>query len=138
MKRPAEVTISGLLVLIFTSLNAIRTWTSLAWTKVLTEFSVSLPPSTSALIGAVWTLIGMTLFFAILLKTKWAGTMLRWAFVLYTAWYWGERFFIEATPRPNVLFGVIVNLTLFVIIFFASRSLTREAYERDNKNSAIE
>lgn len=137
MKRPLSVTTAGWVVLIFTVWNAIRAWTSITWSGVLAEFSIRMTPETSALIGAFWTVAGLAACWGIWRSKKWGAVLLWIVAVGYTVWYWSERIIFQ-DPRPNVPFGVIVNLTLFVIIFFASRSLTREAYERDIESPKTE
>jgi hypothetical protein len=124
-------------VLIILISNTIRAWTALAWQDVLLEFSASLPPIGSAVIAGAWAAIGGILFWSIWQKKAWAGKMLLGAAASYTVWYWSERLFFQ-NPRPNTIFAVIVNLGLFIIIYFAYKSISREAYERENENPVIE
>lgn len=55
----------------------------------------------------------------------------------YSVWYWSERLLLQ-NPRPNVVFAAIVHLACFFLIYFTSKSLSREAYERNIENPAIE
>lgn len=137
MKRSFPVTLTQWLVLIILVWNAIRAWTALAWKDVLLEFSVSLSPAVSAAIGGVWIAIGGILYWGIWQEKAWAGKMLLGFAAGYTVWYWCERVFFQ-NPRPNAFFAVIVNLGLFIIIYFANKSLSREAYERKIENPSIE
>ncbi|MBK8784216.1 MAG: hypothetical protein IPO22_21030 [Anaerolineales bacterium] len=137
MKRSFPVTLIQLTVLIILISNVISAWTVLAWRDVLTEFSASLPPIVAAIIGGVWVVTGCTLFWGIWQAKVWAGKMLLGAAISYTFWYWSERLFFQ-NPRPNTIFAVIVNLGLFIIIYYAIKSMSREAYERENENPVIE
>lgn len=55
----------------------------------------------------------------------------------YSVWHWSERLLLQ-NPRPNVVFVAIVHLACFILIYFTSKSLSREAYERNIENPAIE
>jgi len=125
------------MVLIILISNIVRAWTALAWRDVLSEFSASLSPITSASIGGIWGVIGGILFWSIWQGKAWAGKMLLGTATSYTVWYWSERLFFQ-NPRPNAIFAVIVNLGLLFIIYFAYKSISREAYERENENPVIE
>lgn len=137
MKRPFSVTLTGWVVLILTSWNAIRLWTSIAWNDVLTEFSVRVAPTVSAVIAAIWVVGGVVLLWSMWRKKDWSAKFLLGMAAAYTVWYWSERLILQ-NPRANVPFAVILNLILLVFIYFASRSLTREAYERNIENPKTE
>ena len=137
MKRPFSVTLTGWVVLILTSWNAIRLWTSIAWSEVLTEFSVRIAPAASAVIAAIWVVGGLILLWSMWRKKAWSAKLLLGMAAAYTVWYWSERLIFQ-NPRTNVPFAVILNLILLVFIYFASRSLTREAYERNIENPKTE
>jgi hypothetical protein len=137
MKRPFPVTLSIWLVLILSSWNALRAWTSIAWQNILTEFSVQVPPIISAIMGAFWFIIGTIVCFGIWQKRTWSMKLLLGAAAGYTVWYWSERL-IWQNPRPNTPFAVAVNLACLIIIYFALKSLSREAHERNTENPATE
>ncbi|MBI2332577.1 MAG: hypothetical protein HYU84_10540 [Chloroflexi bacterium] len=137
MKRPFLVTLSIWLVLILASWNALQAWTAIAWQDVLTEFSVQMPPTVSAVVGVFWFIIGLILAWGIWQKKVWSMKMLLGAAAGYTVWIWSERL-IWQNPRPNVPFAVIANLVCLIVIYFASKSFSREAYERNTENPAIE
>lgn len=137
MKRPFSATLSLAMVLILTTQNALRVWTSIAWSSVLTEFSARMAPMLSAGIGVFWTVTGAILLWGVWQKKAWAGKALFGSATGYTVWYWGERLFFQ-NPRPNAWFVVIVNLGVMIIILLATRSLLREAYERTIENPKTE
>lgn len=135
MKRSLSVTLTLSLVLILTSWNALRAWTSIAWRDVLTEFGTSISPQVSAAIGTLWFIIGGILVWSIWQKKVWSVKMLLGAAAGYSIWYWSERLLWQ-NPRPNVVFAVTVHLACFILIYFTSKSLSREAYERNIENPA--
>jgi hypothetical protein len=137
MKRPFPVTLTLGVVLILSTWNALRAWTSISWSGVLAEFSVRVAPAVGAVIGMVWALVGILIYWGIWQKKAWAGKMLLGTAAGYTVWYWSERLFLQ-DPRPNLVFAVIINLGLLVVIFYATKSLSREAYERDIENPKTE
>lgn len=137
MKRPFPVTLSIVLVLILASFNALRAWTSAAWQDIMMEFSVQMPPVFSAGMGVLWTVVGVILSIGIWQKKAWSAKMLLGAATGYTVWYWSERF-IWQNPRQNIPFAVFINLVCLIIIYFASKSLSREAYERNTENPETE
>jgi hypothetical protein len=55
----------------------------------------------------------------------------------YSVWYWIERL-VWQEPRPNWPFAVILNLIVLGIFSVTTKSLTRETYERKNKNPTLE
>ncbi|WKZ38022.1 MAG: hypothetical protein QY332_08770 [Anaerolineales bacterium] len=129
MKRTFPVTLALWLVLILTMWNLLRAWTALAWSGVLTEFSAGLTPALGAVIGGLWVTIGIVLCWGMWQKKAWSVKLLLGTAAAYTVWYWSERFLFQY-PRPNLVFAVIVNLGLLVLIFFAVKSMSREAYEQ--------
>lgn len=137
MKRPFTVTLTIWLVLILASWNALRAWTSIAWQNILMEFSVQLPPMINTISGILWFLTGIVLLIGMWQKKAWSSKLLLGAAAGYTVWYWSERF-IWQNPRPNVLFAILVNLACLIVIYFALKSLSREAYERNTENPETE
>ncbi|GAB4398540.1 MAG: hypothetical protein OHK003_21020 [Anaerolineales bacterium] len=137
MKRPFTVTLTIWLVLILASWNALRAWTSIAWQTILMEFSVQLPPMINTISGILWFLTGIVLLIGVWQKKAWSAKLLLGAATGYTVWYWSERL-IWQNPRPNVLFAILVNLACLIVTYFASKSLSREAYERNTENPETE
>jgi len=132
MKRPFSVTLTLVLVLMLASWNALRAWTSILWQDVLVEFKAQPLPLVSALAGVTWFIIGIILLAGIWQRKAWSAKMLLGAAAGYTVWVWGGRY-IWQNPRPDAVFTVIVNLVCLILIYFTSKSLSREAYERNTE-----
>ena len=132
-KLPFRVTLLLWLVLFITAWNGLRLWTALAWQKVLTEFSAQPATWITALSGCIWMVTGVLIIWGIWQNKAWTVKILVGAAAGYSAWYWSERLIFQE-PRPNWPFAVLLNVVLLIFIFFATKTLTREAHERKPKN----
>ncbi len=137
MNRPFSVTLSLVLVLIFTAWNFIKLWTLLAWQDVLLEFATSPNLYMSVIISTILVIAGIVLCRGILQKKVWSVKMLPALAAGYTVWYWSERI-IWQNGKTNLWFAIAVNLIILIFIYFATKSLSREAYERTIENSTTE
>lgn len=137
MNRPISVTLSLCLVLIFATWNLIKTWTFIAWRDILLEFSAQPNPHLSAILSTIWAVSGFILAYGMAQKKNWNAKLLPTLALSYTAWYWSERF-LWHHGKTNLPFAVAVNFIFLIIIYFATKSLSREAYERTNKHPKIE
>ncbi|HMZ08785.1 MAG TPA: hypothetical protein PK078_14305 [Anaerolineales bacterium] len=137
MNRSLIATLTGWGVLILASWNALQAWTSLAWSKVLMEYSVRLSPMISATSALVFAIAGLVLTFGIWQNKAWSVKLLPIFAGGYTIWYWVKRL-IWQTPHSNTTFAVIISLAWLTVIFFITKSLSREAYERNIENQTTE
>ncbi len=137
MKRPFPVTLTVVLVLMLAVWNALRAWTSIRWQETLVEFGSNISPVLSAAFGVLWFVIGIVVLIGIWQRKPWSGKMLIGAAAGYTVWAWSGRFLWQ-TPRPDIVFTIIINLACLVLIYFTSKLLTREAYERNTENPEVE
>lgn len=131
MKYRILVTLTILMVLIFTCWNALRAWTFLAWQDVLTEFSASLQPNVGAVLALFWTLTGSILLAGIWQRKPWSLKMLPWVAAGYTVWIWSERLFLFQQTGLNTVFTIVLNLIWLIFTYFVTKTLSREAYERN-------
>jgi hypothetical protein len=136
-KPPFRVTLLLALVLSITIWNFLRLWTALAWRATLIKYAGAQITTVTAVSGGIWFLAGLALAWSVLRRSPWSAKMLVGAAAAYSIWYWCERL-IWQNPRQNLLFAVIVNLVLFIFTLFATKSLSREAYERKIENPKIE
>lgn len=130
MKRSFSETLSLCLVLIIMAQHAFQAWTFIAWRAVLAEFSVTPNPLIGASFGIFWTGVGLTVCAAIWQRKAWAGKLLIGTAIGYVVWYWGERL-LWLNPQANISFSAIVTLVFLIVVYLASKSLSREAYERN-------
>lgn len=137
VKRPLLVTLALWLVLIFSAWNALKAWTAIAWRDVLVEYSVQMSPALTAGMGVFWFIIGLVAAWGIWQKKTWSAKWLPGAAVGYTAWYWSERLAWQ-NPRPNMIFAILATLACLLLVTVASKTLSREAYERNTENQATE
>lgn len=137
MKHPFSVTLTIVLVLMLAVWNAVRMWTSIQWRETLSEYTSPSSSVISTAFGVLWIIVGAALLFGIWQKKPWSARILIGAAAAYTVWVWGERFTWQ-TPAQDTGFTIIVNAACLILIYFTSKSLTREAYERDTKNPEVE
>jgi hypothetical protein len=123
-KRPTRsinVTIITLFVLFITIWNAIRTYSAIANWQVLSEYKAE--PAYIFATGMIWSLTGLGFIIGILKQARHyilSGLVISGLFYL---WYWCDRFFIQSSLAPNVMFSVVfstVLLAVFVIILSTS------------------
>ena len=137
MKRPFSVTLTIVLVLMLAVWNAIRTFTSIQWHNTLNEYTSTSSFVFGTAFGVIWLIMSVVLLFGIWQKKPWSAKMLLGAAAAYTVWVWVGRF-TRQTPAQDTGFTIIINLDCLILIYFTSKSLTREAYERDTKNPEVE
>jgi hypothetical protein len=137
MKRPISATLALCLVLILTIWSAIKVWTFISWSPVLSEFSSRMPSIIGIVSGTFWFIIGLILAASIILAKPWSAKVLPAAAIGHIAWYWIERLAWQA-PRLNAPFVIAADIACLVFIYFASKSLSREAYERDTEPKKVE
>jgi len=122
-KRPKSITLIAVIAFMFAMLNLIRAVQAIKQWQFLTTV-LSYAPVYQLLSGMVWFLCGLALFWNI-----WRGKAKTPLFiilggVLYSIYYWIDRFAISSTPfDSNWLFILVIN-GLFLI--FIGWSLTRK------------
>jgi hypothetical protein len=136
-KFPVRIVLLLLVVFCLTAWNALALWTALAWRGALNQFESEPGYIVTAVSGLIWMIVGILLLMGIWQGKSWAANLLFGAAACYTLWYWTELLVWEA-PHPNWQFAIVVNLVMIGFVRFASRSLTREAYEQKNENPKFE
>lgn len=134
---PFRVSLLLSLLMLFTAWNVLRAQNALARGALFLQYGGLRAFLPAALGGIFWALAGIFLLWSVFKWKRWAGKACRLAAAAYLAFYWAERLLLQA-PRPNWMFAVIVQVTLFVFILFATKSLLREAYEREPQNPKVE
>jgi hypothetical protein len=136
-RPPFRVTLLIWLVLLLTAWNVLRTCTVLAWYSALKEFSAHPSPLLILSVSLLLSAGGLAVLWGIWQNKPWTVKLLLVTAAAYTIWYWCERLIWQA-PRPNGPFAVILNLLALVFIFFTTKSLAREAYDRESPNQKTE
>ena len=57
--------------------------------------------------------------------------MLPWVAAGYTVWIWSERLFLFQQTGLNTVFTIVLNLIWLIFTYFVTKTLSREAYERN-------
>lgn len=137
MKRPIAVTLTFGMVLTIAIWNAIKAWTYLSWRSTLEEFTPRFPPILGVLSGVIWFIIGLSLAWGLWQMKPWSAKGLQAGAAGYLLWYWIERLAWQA-PHPNFPYVIALDIAIIILIYITSKSLSREAYERNIENPAVE
>lgn len=129
LHRPRSVTILSLVVLFFSGFYLTRTYVVLRnWTFWESQF---LPYANIYLLvtGLVWGILFFGLAAGLWFGNSWSGRLLKIVMLLYIAFYWIERIFIEqqTSGGSNWLFVLVVTLAGLVLVFWL---LSRPAVSR--------
>ena len=127
VRRPLRVTLLLWLVLFVISYNAIRVWTAISWSDVLTEVHNQPGWFINALIGGLWISLGCIVFYGIFTFRTWARSGVVGLSIGYIAIYWFERLLWQ-TPRANWPFALILQFLLLMFILYASSGVIRETH----------
>ena len=116
-KRPFIVTILIVVVLIFTTLNALRFFSSIdSWT-FLNQSPVGVPIGYFAATGAFWALAGLPLAIGLFFGRHWSLRLAQVLVLLYAVYYWSDRLWIAEPNAIAVRVLFALGLTLFLIIY---------------------
>jgi hypothetical protein len=135
-RRPLRATLLLWLVLFLISYNALRLWTAISWSSVLSEANSRPGWVGNALIGGLWICCGFTAAYGIFTKTSWARSGVIGLSIAYIAGYWIERLVWQA-PRPNWLFALILQIGLLTFILYASSGVNRESHGGKSSSQKI-
>ncbi len=100
------------LVLIITAWNMVRLVTSVAWQKTLETFAPYPGPLYIGITGAIWTLLGLFLLWGFIRGARWTRVGFLTGGVVYSAWVWADRLFIQTQLRANWPFDLLVMILL--------------------------
>jgi hypothetical protein len=133
-KRPLRITFLLWLVLIMTAWNLVRLVTSIGWRDTLETYVPRPGPFYTGLTGAIWTLMGLFLFWSFIRGATWTRMALLITGFVYAVWFWADKLFFQPLLRANwpfILLTTIILLsftTAFVLdphnqIYFVKRDL---------------
>jgi len=121
----------------------VRLAATLRWWSALTEFESSLSVWYLSIGGAVWTVVGGALFWALATRKPRARSALLVSVILWYCQYWVERIFFQ-TSRTNtafVLTAMIVFLAALVVDInlpnVKNYFMKSEEHEQADKNPKV-
>lgn len=128
MKRPFNVTIILVVVLIFSLLNALRLAAAILGWHTLTGLPLKVPVLYLTLTGAFWTITGFSLAVGLYMRRRWSAWMAWGAAILYPLYYWIDRLFVadRSAIVSRTAFLIANTLLLSAFTFWAlSRAKTK-------------
>jgi hypothetical protein len=129
--RPPAVTFVAIFVLCITVWNTIRCYAAIANWQILSEFNAN--PAYILGTAIFWMLTGFWLFWNIRKGLRPAIRAGLAAAGLYYLWYWVDRFTIQSSQAPNVLFSAILSTILLVIFSLSLSSKASRAFLNKEK-----
>jgi len=128
------------LVLITAVWNLVRVWASLSLAPALVKYAPSPGPTYIALTGALSTLAGIAVTWSVIRRTRWAPAALLGAAIVYAAWRWADRIWLQPTAASDWPFALLT--TVLLLSFIAAVALDprnrwyfgNEAHERKEQN----
>jgi len=130
--RPFGATILISMVLLFTSLNILRTVAAIQSWSFLESLPMRIPVIFLAISGIIWTLLGITLLIGLFLKSKLGLPIARVLFIGYPIYYWFDRLFIAKVGLNDSRWQfplVLTFLTLIIGIWISNDPKTRDYFK---------
>lgn len=114
--RPFGVTLLIAVVLIFTSLNIVRTIAAIQRQSFLHTLDLQVPVSYLAITGAVWGSLGLVLLVGLAARKRWALPLAMILVLGYPLYYWIDRLFIAEWAAFNSRWQFALGLTGLLVI----------------------
>jgi hypothetical protein len=115
-ERPLAVTLLIVVVLIFTSLNILRLFTTIQSRLILSNLPLQVPPSYFIITGGFWGISGIILLVGLLTRKKWSQKMVIILSLCYAFVYWLDRLTFAYWDVYNNHLPFDLGLTLFTLI----------------------
>lgn len=113
-RRPAFVTILFIIVLILTAGYGLRLYETLIYWQTLLEYHAFPGPVYMTGSSLVWIAVGLLILVGIATRAAWTRHVTRWGVVLFSAWWWVDRLFIQSGHAVSLLPAL---LTFFMLLF---------------------
>jgi hypothetical protein len=128
--RPFGVTILILVVLTFTSLNALRMITAIRTGDFLKDAASDVPVVYLVITGAVWLVVGIFFLYGLWARRKWTPTMALTAVTLYTIYYWFDKLLVADTSAIANRWPFALGFTFLIIglVFWTFTRLKTRAF----------
>ena len=115
-KRPFFATILVLVVLIFTSLNVIRSISAIQSWSFLESLPLQIPVIYLILSGLIWAFLGFLLLISYILKKKWTLPLAMIMFIGYPVYYWIDHLLISKWRINDHQWRFALALTILSLI----------------------
>jgi hypothetical protein len=117
-KRPFAVSILVVLVLFFTTINGVRSYSAInSW-----ELIIDLVPRNLLIYiiasGFIWGVVGLLLSVGIFFRKKWSLIIMRIAVPLYLLYFWIDRLFIAEHDYIYARWQFYLGLTVLILVFY--------------------
>jgi hypothetical protein len=90
----------------------VRLVTSMAWQNTLETFAPYPGPLYIGISGAIWTLSGLFLLWGFIRGARWNRVGFLIGGLVYSAWVWADRLFVQTQLRANWPFDLLVTILL--------------------------
>ena len=144
LRRPFSVTLIACLVLIVTIASWARLWLSIRDWDFLAEL-LPFSPAYLSVSGSLWGLVGLPLLWGLWRGKYWAPGFIRPAILVFSLYYWADRFLLAGYADRNVNwpFALATNLIIGIWIFWVltrpkTKNFFGEMHERKSENHGIE
>ena len=127
-KRPFPVTLLLLIVSLYTLWNGIRIFGSIKFWEIMIEYNAFPGPLYLAIISIAWVLIGTICLFGLIKKFPWSLTMLKISTLLYSSWYWFDRFLFRNNLQSFWLPMLFSLITIAIMIFLLHHKKTKNYF----------
>jgi len=117
LKRPFNVTIILVVVLIFSLLNLLRLVAAILGWHTLAGLPLKVLLLYLILTAAFWTLTGFSLAVGLYLRRRWSAWLAWGAVILYPLYYWIDRLFIADRSAIASRTPFLVAATLLLCAF---------------------
>jgi len=127
-KRPFPVTLLLLIVFLYTTWNGIRLFGSIKYWGIMIEYNAFPGPLYLAIISIVWVLVGTLCLIGLIKKLPGSITMINISTLLYSSWYWFDRFFFRNNLQSFWLPMLFSLITVAIMIFLLHHTKTKNYY----------
>lgn len=136
-RRPFGVTLLIGLVLIFASLNIVRTITAFQSWLFLNSLPLQVPVSYLIITGTAWSILSTIVVFSLLTRKKWSLPFAMLIFLGYPLLYWIDRlFFTEwATFANHWKFSLAITIfTVILALWIIKNPKTKNYLNKQRSN----
>ncbi len=117
-RLPLRITLLLVLVLSITALNAVRLFTSIAWSSTLASYLPTWLVLYIGLSGAIWTSAGLFMLWSFWRGARYSRLAFLAGATAYAAWSWADRLFVQVGPGANWRFALAATVVLLSFVAF--------------------